>query len=235
MTPGPGEVTQLLHKWRSGDREAEGRLFELLLPDLRTIAGRCFRAERPGHTLQPTALVNEAFLRLAKSKNIDWQDRGHFLAVSARVMRRLLIDHARTRPSVRFLPMEGLPERVLSTRTPLEIDQKAIDRAPGLYGAYTNLGAALDELGRDAEAEKALLTSLNLHPTPRALNSMGAIRAYQKRDEEAVSFYTQAINLDRSEYPYLINLADSNRRLGRAQEAKAGYLEAMNMALAALT
>ena len=113
--------------------------------------------------------------------------------------------------------------------------QKAIDQAPGLYGAYTNLGAALDELGRDAEAEKALLKSLDLHPTARAFNSMGAMRAYQKRDEEAISYYTKAINLDRSEYAYLINLADSNRRLERAQEAKAKYREAMNMALAALS
>ena len=63
---------------------------------------------------------------------------------------------------------------------------------------------------------------------------MGAMRAYQKRDEEAVSYYTKAINLDRSEYVYLINLADSNRRLGRVQEAEAAYREAMDMALAAL-
>lgn len=143
MAPGPGEVTQLLHQWRAGDRQAEGRLFELLLPDLRKIAGRCFRAERPGHTLQPTALVNEAFLRLAKSKNIDWQDRGHFLAVSARVMRRLLIDHARARPSVRFQPLEGLPERVLSTRTPLEL--------------AIAMDGLLDELGTESQQKRAIV------------------------------------------------------------------------------
>jgi len=64
--------------------------------------------------------VNEAFLRLAKTRNIDWQDRGHFLALAARVMRRYLIDHARARHSVLFLPMDGVPERLLSQRTPLE-------------------------------------------------------------------------------------------------------------------
>ena len=121
MTSEPGEITLLLQQWRTGDRRVEDRLFELLMPDLRKIAGRCFRGERPGHTLQPTALVNEAFLRLAKSNNIDWQDRGHFLAISARVMRRYLIDHGRGRPGIIFMPMEGLPERVLSTHTPLEL------------------------------------------------------------------------------------------------------------------
>jgi RNA polymerase sigma factor (TIGR02999 family) len=121
MAPDGGEITQLLRQWGAGDRQVEGRLFELLLPDLRKIAVRCFRGERPGHTLQPTALVNEAFLRLAKARNIEWQDRGHFLAISARVMRRYLIDHARARPSIQFLPMEGLPERVLGKHTPLEL------------------------------------------------------------------------------------------------------------------
>ena len=121
MASDPGEITQLLRQWGTGDRLVEGKLFELLMPDLRKIARRCFRGERPGHTLQPTALVNEAFLRLAKTHNIDWQDRGHFLAMSARVMRRYLIDYARPRPDVHFVPMEGLPERVLATRTPLDL------------------------------------------------------------------------------------------------------------------
>ena len=89
-----GEVTQLLRQWRAGDAEVESRLFELLTPDLHKIAERCFRREPAGNTLQPTALVNEAFIRLAKSKAIDWQDRGHFLAISARIMRRFLIERA---------------------------------------------------------------------------------------------------------------------------------------------
>jgi len=118
---GPGEVTQLLQQWRAGDSQAQSALFEMLLPDLRRIAGYCFRGERPGHTLQPTALVNEAFVRLARVKNIDWQDRGHFFALAARIMRRYLIDHARAQPSVQFLPMDGFPERALGRRTPLEL------------------------------------------------------------------------------------------------------------------
>ncbi len=117
----PGEITIWLRRWRAGDRDAEDKLFGLLMPNLRKIAGHCFRGERQGHTLQPTALVNEAFLRLAKVKNIDWQDRGQFLALAARVMRHYLIDHARGRPSVQFLPMEGLPERILGSYSPMEL------------------------------------------------------------------------------------------------------------------
>lgn len=121
MGNGAGNVTQLLQQWRAGDLQAEAALFELLLPDLRKIAGCCFRGERSDHTLQPTALVNEAFVRLVRAKNIEWRDRGHFFALAARIMRRFLIDHARAQPSVQFLPMEGFPERALGRRTPLEI------------------------------------------------------------------------------------------------------------------
>lgn len=121
MGNGAAEVTELLRQWRAGDTNAESALFESLLPDLRRIAGHCFRGERSGHTLQPTALVNEAFVRLARARNIDWRDRGHFFALAARIMRRYLIDHARARPSVQFMPMDGFPERALGRRTPLEL------------------------------------------------------------------------------------------------------------------
>ena len=143
MEGDPGEITILLKQWRTGDPAAESKLFELLMPDLRKIARNCFRGERSGHTLQPTALVNEAFLRLAKTKNIDWQDRGHFLALAARVMRRYLIDHARSQPSVLFLPMEGLPERILGSHTPLEF-AIAID-------------TLLDELEKESQQRRAVV------------------------------------------------------------------------------
>jgi len=112
--------------------------------------------------------------------------------------------------------------------------QKSIERAPGLFDDYTNLGAVLDELGQDTEAEKALLTSLKLRETPRALNSMGAVRAYQKKDVEAIAFYKRALALDPSYYICLENLADSNRRLGRVRDANAAYRQAMDLALATL-
>ena len=112
--------------------------------------------------------------------------------------------------------------------------QKSVERAPGLFDEYTNLGAALDDMGRDADAEKALLTSLKLRETPRALNSMGAMRAYQGRDAEAVAFYKRAVATDPSDYVYLENLADSDRRLGRQREAAAAYRKALDIALTTL-
>ncbi len=169
MAPGPGDITLLLRQWGAGDRQVEGRLFELLMPDLHKIAVRCFRGERAGNSLQPTALVNEAFLRLTKTKNIDWQDRGHFLAISARVMRRYLIDHARARPSIQFLPMEGLPERVLGKHTPLEL-AVAVDTLLDELETESHQRRAVVELKfflglTDAEAAEAL--GLTLHTFQR--------------------------------------------------------------------
>jgi len=112
--------------------------------------------------------------------------------------------------------------------------QLSIERAPGLFDEYTNLGASLDELGRDAEAEKALLTSLKLHETPSALNNMGAMRAYQGRDGEAVAYYKRAIAIDPTSYISVENLADSQRRLGRMHDARVAYRKAMDIALLAL-
>ena len=112
--------------------------------------------------------------------------------------------------------------------------QKAIDRAPGLFDEYADLGATLLELGRDAEAEQAFLTSLKLRQTSPALNNMGALRAYQKRDAEAVAYYKQAVALDPNEYINLENLADSYRRLGRVREANAAYRGAMDLAMKTL-
>lgn len=89
------EVKQLLGQIRAGDRNAEARLVDLIYPELREIARRMMLSERSDHTLQPTALVHEAYLRLADRHVHDWQDRAHFLATSAQVMRHVLVDHAR--------------------------------------------------------------------------------------------------------------------------------------------
>jgi RNA polymerase sigma factor (TIGR02999 family) len=91
------EVSVLLRRLRDGHREAEADLAPLVYNELRRIAGAFMRDERPGHTLQPTALANEAWLRLAGQTRVDWRDRVHFFRVAARLMRRVLVDHARAR------------------------------------------------------------------------------------------------------------------------------------------
>ena len=96
-----GDATQLLHAWRAGDTAARDRLVALLYQELRTLAGRQFERERGEHTLQPTALVNEAYQRLAALDRIDWQGRAHFIGVAVRLMREILIDHARRRQAVK--------------------------------------------------------------------------------------------------------------------------------------
>jgi len=85
----------MLHLWREGDKEALDRLIRVMHKDLLQIARHFMRGEKVGHSLQATALVNEAYLRLFDNKQINWQDRTHFLAVSAMLMRRILVDHAR--------------------------------------------------------------------------------------------------------------------------------------------
>ena len=91
------EVTGLLRAWSRGDEDALARIVKLVYPELRDIARKCLSRERPHHTIQATALVHEAYLRLVDVKKVEWQDRAHFLAVGARVMRRVLVDYARAR------------------------------------------------------------------------------------------------------------------------------------------
>jgi serine/threonine protein kinase/Flp pilus assembly protein TadD len=118
-------------------------------------------------------------------------------------------------------------------RYPEAVEQyrNTIARAPGAVQAYINLGAALDDLGRDDEAEQALIASLRIKETAGAFNSMGAIRAYQKRDAEAVEFYRRAIALNAGVFVYQLNLGDSCRRLGRAADAIVAYRSGMDLAL----
>lgn len=93
----PHHVTSLLRAWSEGDKDAQNRLFELVHGELHRLARQHMARERAGHTLQPTALVNEAYLRLVDIHEVRWQDRGHFFAVAARVMRNILVDSARAR------------------------------------------------------------------------------------------------------------------------------------------
>jgi RNA polymerase sigma-70 factor (ECF subfamily) len=92
-----GEVTQLFHSARKGDKGAQDRIIRLLYPELKRIARQRMRGERREHTLDATALVNEAYLRLAAQQDLDWASRTHFFAIAANLMRRVLTDHARAR------------------------------------------------------------------------------------------------------------------------------------------
>ena len=93
----PGDVSAILRAWSDGDQRALDRLTPIVYDELRRLARRYMRRERPGHSLQTSALVNEAYMRLVDYKRMQWQNRAHFFAVSAQLMRRILVDHARRR------------------------------------------------------------------------------------------------------------------------------------------
>ena len=101
MTPSSESITQLLTEWRDGDKTALDRLIPLVYEELRRLAHHYLRRERPGYTLQTSALVNEAYLRLVDHKGMRWQNRAHFYAVAAQAMRRILVDHARSRDAAK--------------------------------------------------------------------------------------------------------------------------------------
>src|ERR1700691_6303757 len=99
--PSKVEVTQLLKAWGTGDDKALDRLTPVVEQELHRLAHRCMAREKPGHTLQTTALVNEVYLRLVNVHEVTWQDRAHFFAISARMMRRILTDFARSRSQIK--------------------------------------------------------------------------------------------------------------------------------------
>ena len=101
LTPSSESITKLLIEWREGDQTALDRLIPLVHQELHRLAHHYLKHERPGHTLQTTALVNEAYLKLVDHKGMRWQNRSHFFAVAAQSMRRILVDHARTRDALK--------------------------------------------------------------------------------------------------------------------------------------
>jgi RNA polymerase sigma-70 factor (ECF subfamily) len=112
----PGEVTQLLHAWRDGDEGALQRLMPLVYNELKRLARRYMRREGAGHTLQTTAVVHDAYIRLVGSSPVEWHDRTHFYAVCAKLMRRVLLDYERSRASLKrggglqVVSLEDAPE-----------------------------------------------------------------------------------------------------------------------------
>lgn len=146
--PSAAHVTALLQAWSEGDEDALRQLVPFLERELRQVAERYMRGERPGHTLQPTALVNEAYLRLVGVQHVRWQNRAHFLAVSARTMRRILVDMARAK---------GYQKRGGRTAV-VPLDEVEV-AAPGPGHDLVALHDALDALAA-ADARKSQVVEL---------------------------------------------------------------------------
>ena len=143
MSTTSAEITRWLKAWRRGDASALDRLTPLVYDELRRLARGYMRKEPPGHTLQATALVNEAFLRLVDARDVDWHDRTHFFVVSARIMRRILVDAARARGA---LKRGGEVEHVAHS-TAVDLDHLPAV-APDLGAQLTALDDALEVLAR---------------------------------------------------------------------------------------
>jgi RNA polymerase sigma factor (TIGR02999 family) len=120
----PNEVTQLLLDWSEGDKAALDRLMPLVYDELRRLARYYMRRERPGHTMQTTALVNEAYLRLIDQKSVRWQNRAHFFGIASQMMRRILVDHARSR---HYAKRGGGAEKVSLDEAMIVSEERASD------------------------------------------------------------------------------------------------------------
>ena len=130
LRDGPDDISQLLRAWSNGDELALGELTPIVYAELRRLAHRYMRRERAGHSLQTTALVNEAYMRLVDCTRMQWQNRAHFFAVSSQLMRRILVDHARRQNLKRGggVPHVSLDEAVVVGRQP-GLDLVALDDA----------------------------------------------------------------------------------------------------------
>src|SRR5437870_2713663 len=131
------DVTALLGDWSRGDRSALNQLLPLVYAELRRIAARQLRRERVDHTLQPTALVHEVYLRLVDQRQVNWQDRAHFFGAAAQVMRRILVDHARRHAATKRgaglqLPIEASESLAAPDQMPILALDHALDRLAAL-------------------------------------------------------------------------------------------------------
>ena len=167
MRPGSSthEFTLLLRAWGDGDGQALDRLTPLVYQELRRIARGYMAHERPGHTLQATALVNEAYLRLIDVREIRWQDRAHFLAICARAMRQILVEHARSRASQKH----GGPQMMLQFNESLGVPEPPHSFLPELDDALNRL-AALDPR-KSQVVELRFFGGLSLEETAEVLKT----------------------------------------------------------------
>jgi RNA polymerase sigma factor (TIGR02999 family) len=163
MPPPPQNVTQLLIAWNGGDKQALDKLLPVVYDELRRQAARYLRRERPGHTLQTTALIHEAYLRLIDQKSVQWQNRAQFFGIAAQMMRRILVDHARTKHRAK---RGGSDIRVSLT------DATKVSKDPGVD--LVELDEALNRLTKiDPQQSKIVelrfFSGLNVEETAAAL------------------------------------------------------------------
>ena len=163
MTESPNEVTQLLIAWGNGDLAARDQLMPLVYAELHRLAHRHIRKERPGHTLQTSALVNEAFVRLVDQRQVHWQSRAHFFGIAAQMMRRILVDYARKR---RFAKRGGNQQQV-SLNEELIVSKQRSAEVVLLDDALTQL-AEVDER-KSKVVELKFFGGLSIEETAEAL------------------------------------------------------------------
>ena len=147
MTGPDSGITQLLKQWRSGEQTALDQLLPLVYDELHRVAQRAIRQQPAGHTLQTTALINEAYLRMCNMPQIEWQDRAHFFAVAARVMRHLLVDHARAQVTAK---RGGGAQRVDFDEAAIYASERSAELL-ALDDALNRLAAADDKKSRIVE------------------------------------------------------------------------------------
>ena len=148
MIPLSHNITHLLKEWSAGDRRALEKLTPLVYEELHQQAARYLRRERPGHTLQTTALINEAYLRLIDAEDVQWQSRAHFFAIAANLMRRILVEHARRRNAEKRggSPIRLTLDEGLAVAKETDLDLLAIDEALDKLAAIDSQQARVVEL-----------------------------------------------------------------------------------------
>jgi RNA polymerase sigma factor (TIGR02999 family) len=167
------DITQLLVNWSNGDRQALEQLTPLVYGELRRLASRYLRRERPGHTLQSTALVHEAYLRLIDQRYVRWQNRAHFFGIAAQLIRRILVDHARAHQAQK----RGADAPVLSLDEAVAAPEKRDLNLVALDDALNDLARIDPQQGRIVELR--FFTGLSIEETAEVL---GISPATVKRD-----------------------------------------------------